>query len=297
MTFPPRHLGIVGNRDKIGPPSALTALVRRVRARGFEVTVERTLARGASGVGATAALRPLLARVDALLVFGGDGTLLATAREACRGPVPMLGVNLGGLGFLTTTAEEQLQTVLDRLHAGEVIVEPRMMVEARVRTRAGRSWTGAGLNDAVIHAADRARVLRMEVRIGRIHVGRFSADGLIVATPTGSTAYSLSAGGPIVRPTVEALVATPVCPHTLGFRPLIVGADETLGVRLHGERTRGRLTLDGQVTRLLEPGDEVRLQRARDRVELIALDRDSFYRVLRDKLVWAEAPRSAHPRG
>ena len=296
MTFPPRHLGIVGNRDKIGPPSALTALVRRVRARGFEVTVERTLARGASGMGATSALRPLVSRVDALLVLGGDGTLLATAREACRGPVPMLGVNLGGLGFLTTTAEDQLPTVLDRLHAGEVIVETRMMVEARVRTRAGRSWTGAGLNDAVIHAADRARVLRLEVRIGRILVGRFSADGLIVATPTGSTAYSLSAGGPIVRPTVEALVATPVCPHTLGFRPLIVGADETLGLRLLGERTRGRLTLDGQVSRLLEPGDEVRLQRARDRVELIALDRDSFYRVLRDKLVWAEAPRSAHPR-
>ncbi len=296
MTFPPRHLGIVGNRDKIGPPSTLTGLVRRIRARGLEVTVERSLARGVSGLGATVPLRSLVARVDALLVLGGDGTLLATAREACHGPVPMLGVNLGGLGFLTTTAEGQLEATLDRLVAGEVIVEPRMMVEARVRARSGRVWTGIGLNDAVIHAADRSRVLRLEVRIGRTAIGRFAADGLIVATPTGSTAYSLSAGGPIVRPTVEALVATPVCPHTLGFRPLIVGADETLGVRLHGANPRGRLTLDGQVSRLLGPGDEVRLQRARDRVELIALDRDSFYRVLRDKLVWAEAPRSAHPR-
>jgi NAD+ kinase len=297
MTFPPRHLGIVGNRDKIGAPSMLRGLVRRIRARGLEVTVERSLARGAPGLGATMTLRALVARVDALLVLGGDGTLLATAREACRGPVPMLGVNLGGLGFLTATAEGQLHAALDRLIAGDVIIEPRMMVEARVRTRAGRVWSGVGLNDAVIHAADRSRVIRLEVRIGRTLIGRFAADGLVVSTPTGSTAYSLSAGGPIVRPTIEALIAAPVCPHTLGFRPLLIGADETLGVRLNGRTPRGRLTLDGQVSRLFGPGDEVRIQRARDRVELITLERDSFYRVLREKLAWAEAPRGAHPKG
>jgi NAD+ kinase len=296
MTFPPRHLGIVGNRDKIGSPSTLTSLARAARARGFQVTVERSLARGARGLGRTAALRALVDRVDALLVLGGDGTLLATAREACRGPVPMLGVNLGGLGFLTATAERELPDALDRLAEGRVVLEPRIMLEARVRSKDGRIWIAPGLNDAVIHAADRSRVIRMDVRIGRSSIGRFAADGIIIATPTGSTAYSLSAGGSIVRPTVEALLATPVCPHTVGFRPLIVGAGETVGVRVLSPGPAARLTVDGQVSRLLRPGEEARIRRARTRVDLITLEKDSFYRVLREKLAWAESPRATRPR-
>jgi NAD+ kinase len=295
MTFPPRHLGIVGNRDKLGSPSVLTGLVRAARARGFEVTVERTLARGARGEGRTATLRALVNRADALLVLGGDGTLLSTAREACRGPVPMLGVNLGGLGFLTATAEKELPDALDRLAEGRVVLEPRMMLEARVRGRDGRYWSALGLNDAVIHAADRTRVIRLEVRIGRSSIGRFAADGIIVATPTGSTAYSLSAGGSVVRPTIEALLATPVCPHTVGFRPLIVGAGESVGVRITAPGAAARLTVDGQVSRLLRQGEEARVRRAQARVDLITLERDSFYRVLREKLAWAESPRDLRP--
>ena len=296
MTFPPRHLGIVGNRDKIGTPSTVTGLVRAARARGFEVTVERGLARGVRGIGRTALLRTLVEHADALLVLGGDGTLLATAREACRGPVPMLGVNLGGLGFLTATAEKELPAALDRLAEGRVVLEPRMMLEARVRTKDGGVWSALGLNDAVIHAADRTRVIRMEVRIGRTSIGRFAADGIIIATPTGSTAYSLSAGGSIVRPTVEALLATPVCPHSVAFRPLAVGAGESIGVRVAPGGPTARVTVDGQVSRLLRPGEEARVQRARARVDLITLEKDSFYRVLREKLAWAESPRDTHPR-
>lgn len=295
MTFPPRHLGIVGNRDKIGANSTLTGLVRAARARGFEVTVERGLARGIRGIGPTALLRTLVDRVDALLVLGGDGTLLGTAREACRGPVPMLGVNLGGLGFLTATAEKELPDALDRLADGRVVLEPRMMLEARIRTKEG-AWTAMGLNDAVIHAADRTRVIRMELRIGRTSIGRFAADGIIISTPTGSTAYSLSAGGSIVRPTVEALLATPVCPHSVAFRPLVVGAGESIGVRVPSGGPTVRLTVDGQVSRILHPGEEARVQRAKARVDLITLERDSFYRVLREKLAWAETPRDTHPR-
>jgi NAD+ kinase len=296
MTVPPRHLGIVGNRAKLGSPSTLTNLVRAARDRGFEVTVERRLAAGARGVGRTATLRALVDRADALLVLGGDGTLLSTAREACRGPVPMLGVNLGGLGFLTATLERELPDALDRLAEGRVVLEPRMMLEARVRGKNGRSWSALGLNDAVIHAADRTRVVLLEVRIGRSSIGRFAADGIIVATPTGSTAYSLSAGGSIVRPTVEALLATPVCPHTVGFRPLVVGSGESVGVRVLAGGPTARLTVDGQVSRVLRSGEEARIQRARARVDLITLERDSFYRVLREKLAWAESPRDWRPR-
>jgi NAD+ kinase len=294
MTLPPKHIGIVGNRDKIDSPSLLTGLVRELKARGVEATVERALARGIRGAGRTAPLRSLVAKADALLVLGGDGTLLATAREACRGPVPMLGVNLGGLGFLTATAQRELPDAIDRLLAGDVVVEPRMMLEARVHTKGGVVWSTVGLNDAVIHAADRSRVIRLEVRIGRSSIGRFAADGIIVATPTGSTAYSLSAGGSIVRPTVQALLATPICPHTVGFRPLLVGADETICVRFTPGRPGARVTVDGQVSRMLGGGDEVRIQRARAHVELITLERDSFYRVLREKLAWAQSPKGAH---
>jgi len=226
--------------------------------------------------------------VDAILVLGGDGTFLAAAREASRADVPILGVNLGGLGFLTETAESDLYVVLERLIAGDVEIEPRMMVEARVGSRRGKAaWTGCGLNDVVIHQSDESRMVQLELRIGRTSIGTLAADGLIVATPTGSTAYSLSAGGPIVGPTIQALLATPICPHSLAFRPLLVGANEKLRVRVGANVNRARLTVDGQISRLLQAGDDVEIRRARARVSMLSLKRESFYEVLREKLAWA----------
>jgi len=138
--------------------------------------------------------------VDAILVLGGDGTFLSAAREAARADVPILGVNMGGLGFLTETAESDVYVALERLLAGDVEIEPRMMVEARVGPRGRAGWTECGLNDVVVHQADESRMVRLDLKIGPTMIGTLAADGLIVATPTGSTAYSLSAGGPIVRP-------------------------------------------------------------------------------------------------
>jgi NAD+ kinase len=293
MTRAPRHLGIVGNRGKEGVRALLPALVRWVRDRGVRVSCEKTLARGLKGVGAGVSLRTLLARSDALLVLGGDGTMLHAAREAPE-RLPILGVNLGSLGFLTETAVESLYPALERLLRGQFAVERRLMVEATVRSARGTVvWSGVGLNDAVIHPRDRSRVIAMEIGIGATSIGALVADGLIVATPTGSTAYSLSAGGPIVRPTLEALIATPISPHTLTFRPLLVGADEVVRVVLRPGHPRATLTLDGQVARPLKPGEEIEIRRARRRVSLITLRRGSFYDVLRRKFAWAEPPRSA----
>ena len=172
--------------------------------------------------------------------------------------------------------------------AGDVEIEPRMMVEAKVTSRAGKgAWTEVGLNDVVIHQSDESRMVQLELRIGRTPIGTLAADGLIVATPTGSTAYSLSAGGPIVRPTIEALLATPICPHSLAFRPLLVGAGEKLRVRVGASVNKARLTIDGQISRLLGAGDDVEIRRARTRVSLLSLRRESFYEVLREKLAWA----------
>jgi NAD+ kinase len=223
-----------------------------------------------------------------VLVLGGDGTFLAAAREAARAEVPILGVNLGGLGFLTETAEGDLYAALEQLMKGDVEIEPRMMVEARVGPRRGKgTWTEVGLNDVVIHQSDESRMVQLELRIGRTPIGTLAADGLIVATPTGSTAYSLSAGGPIVSPTLEALLATPICPHSLAFRPLLVGANEKLRVRVGPSVNRARLTVDGQISRLLAAGDDVEIRRARARVSMLSLKRESFYEVLREKLAWA----------
>lgn len=296
MIRPPRHLGIVGNRGKEGVRALLPPLVRWVRAQGRRVTLERSLARGIRGVGAGVTLETLVRRADAILVLGGDGTMLSAARAASEAGVPILGVNLGGLGFLTETGEESLYPALARLLKGRVELERRMMVEATVRTPGSKSvWTEIGLNDAVIHPSERSRVIAMDLRIGTKEIGTLVGDGLIVASPTGSTAYSLSAGGPIVRPTAEGLLATPICPHTVTWRPLLLGADETIRLKLRPGHPRASLTIDGQVARRLTPEDEITIRRARRRASLIVMERDSFYETLRTKLAWATSPRGRVP--
>jgi len=297
MTRPPRHLGIVGNRGKEGVRALLPPLVRWIGEQGRLVSVERTLLRGVKGLGAGVTFATLCRRADALLVLGGDGTMLNTAREARNG-LPLLGVNLGGLGFLTETGAEALYPALTRLFHGHFEIERRMMVEATIRSARGtRTWSAVGLNDAVIHPRDRSRVLGLDIWIDTTPIGTLMADGLIVASPTGSTAYSLSAGGPIVRATVEALIATPISPHTLTFRPLLVGADERIRIAFRPGHPRATLTLDGQVTRLIRPGDGIEIRKARRHVSLITLRHGSFYDVLRTKFAWAHSPRSARTTG
>lgn len=302
MIRPPRHLGIVGNRGKEGVRALLPPLLRWVRAQGRQVSLERDLAKGIRGVGAGVSLEALVRRADAILVLGGDGTMLGAARAASEAGVPILGVNLGGLGFLTETSQEDLYPALERLFRGQVTLERRTMVEALIlheptsrRGRAKEIWREVGLNDAVIHPSERSRVIAMDLEIAGKEIGTLVGDGLIVASPTGSTAYSLSAGGPIVRPSIEALIATPISPHTVTWRPLLAGADETIRVRLRPGHPRASLTLDGQVAHTLTPGDDVLIRRARRRTTLIVLEPKSFYDTLRTKLAWATSPRGRVP--
>lgn len=296
MTRAPRHLGIVGNREKEGVRALLPALVRWIREQGREVSLERSLASSVRGVGAGRSMETLVRRVDAMLVLGGDGTMLHAARVVSEAGVPILGVNMGGLGFLTETGRDSLYPALTRLFAGRFRVERRMMVEAHVRSaRGGREWKAIGLNDAVIHPTARSRVIALDLAIGGKAIGTLVGDGLIIATPTGSTAYSLSAGGPIVRPTLQTLLATPISPHTLAWRPLLVGADETIDVRIRRGHPPATLALDGQVLRRLAPGDEIRIHRARRHVSIILLNAGTFYDVLRNKLAWATNPLGTKP--
>lgn len=222
------------------------------------------------------------ASMDVILTLGGDGTLLAGARLAGPNGIPVIGCNLGDLGFLTAGPVERLEEMLERIHSGECVEEPRLALDVRC---GDRSWYA--LNDAVVHKGGLARLLRVRVWVDGDEVGQYSADGIIVSTATGSTAYSLSAGGPILHPGLDALVATPICPHTLAIRPLVVDADSTIGIEvLRG--MEGLVTVDGQAGGKLVQGERVTVRRSASDVRLLRLPDDNFFSVLRHKLRWGD---------
>jgi len=257
--------------------------------------VERMLAAGAAVClepdAAVMLGRPELGRpaaqwddVDAAIVLGGDGAVLRAARLLGPKRVPLLAVNVGRLGFLTELEHTALDDALVRLLDGRYEIEHRMMLSAAVLRNGRAMWRVVGLNDAVITRGTFARIIHIQVRVGGEPVLDYSGDGIIVATPTGSTGYSLSAGGPIVHPHIESLLLTPICPHALATRSVLARADEQVEVRVQAAHTDIMLTVDGQVGYGLQSGDAVRVSRARHRVRLVRLGPDRFYRELRMRL-------------
>lgn len=229
---------------------------------------------------------------DAVVACGGDGTLLHAVRLLQDADRPLLGINLGNLGFLTDTPQDQLENALLCLLDGRYRVDARMRLEARLERRDGSASALLGLNDAVVHGHG-ARVLDVSIGAGGIELGRTLADGIIVATPSGSTAYNLSAGGPVVSPRLYALVVTPISPHTLSMRSLVAGGDEAIEIVLHRTTAdRAELTVDGQTTLELAEGDRVVVRRAsRDLALVVTRDRN-FYDTLRTKLGWGHRGRA-----
>ncbi|HYA97048.1 MAG TPA: NAD(+)/NADH kinase [Methylomirabilota bacterium] len=226
---------------------------------------------------------------DLLLVLGGDGTLLAAARLAAPLGVPILPINLGGLGFLTSFTRDELYPALEETLAGRHAASERVMLHVE-HHRAGASHDmHLALNDAVINKGALARMIELELLIDGTFVCRYRADGLIVSTPTGSTAYSLSAGGPIVHPSVEAFVLTPICPHTLSDRPIVVQNSARIEVRLLKKSEAVYLTMDGQTGIQMEKSDHVVLYCAERRLKLIQPPRKDYFAILRDRLKWGES--------
>jgi NAD+ kinase len=231
----------------------------------------------------------LARRVSVLVVFGGDGTILRAARSAAPFGIPILGVNLGGLGFLAEVRDQEVERALLRLLEGDYRLDERMMLRSQVR-RAGRPVREfLALNDIVVTKSGYARLLRVETYVNDEHLSTHLSDGLIVATPTGSTAYSLSAGGPIVHPAVDVIVLTPICAHTLGARAVVVSGADTIRIRVEPIGTPPSpsvLTVDGQEGFPLEDDDEVTAERSPHRTRLIRLHPEGFYGRLRAKLSW-----------
>lgn len=228
--------------------------------------------------------------VDWVVVLGGDGTLLGAARKVGRYGVPMLGVNLGGLGFLTGIPFERLYPVIEMMIQGRVEVESRVMLETKVLRKDEEVCRFQVLNDMVINKGTLARIIDLDVAIDGEFLTTFRADGLIIATPTGSTAYNLSAGGPILYPTMETFILTPICPFTLTNRPILIPDTATIQITMgnHSEETVV-LTFDGQVGFDLHHGDKVIIYKSQEKINLLRPPDYSYFKILRTKLMWGGA--------
>jgi NAD+ kinase len=225
---------------------------------------------------------------EMILVLGGDGTFLAGGRLSLARNIPILGLNLGRLGFLTEITVEELFPTLEKIQEGKVFFETRHLLQARIKKNGNTLYEGHVINDAVIAKSTIARMLEIETRVNQSFLALFKADGMIIATPTGSTAYSLAAGGPIVFPTMEATIMTPICPHSLNQRPLVIPDNFTISVRVVTPSDNVSLTLDGQTARNLHRGEYVEITKSDYHLKIIKSPFKTYFDILKSKLRWAE---------
>ena len=290
----PQRLILVAKVKSPHLGSTLSAALPPFLDRGWAVTGEPALAEAWGQAGLDPARLVLDAELgaseppaDLCLVLGGDGTLLHAARRVGLRGTPILGINLGSLGFLTAHPVPAAAAAVQAFLAGALVPDQRLMLEAELWRDGGLLARNTVLNDAVVAKGALARIMDMRLRVGDQDAGPIKADGLIVATPTGSTAYSLSAGGPILHPSLEAFVIAPICPHTLTLRPTVVPAARPITITLE-EAEDAHLTLDGQVGFQLLPGDQVRLRQAEARITLLQQPGLDFFALLQQKLHWGD---------
>lgn len=287
-----RRVGLVAKARQEAIAADLHRIADALSAGGCELVCDTAAGKLLPGVPSAATPEALAAAVDVIVVLGGDGTLLSVARDAAAAGVPVLGVNYGSLGFLTSTARDEAEQAIDDLLSGRYTRSSRMMLRAGVEDLEGNidaeRHAHDVLNDAVVNKTLLARIVRLQVTVDGDFVSRYRADGLIAATPTGSTAYSLAAGGPIVMPQVDAIVVSPISPHSLADRPLVLPPDANIRVRLLSDDQDIVLTLDGQEGLAVHPGEVVVVKRSPHRFELLQTGARSHFDVLRTKLRWGD---------
>jgi NAD+ kinase len=288
-------IGVIARPDLAEAAPALRELVQWLQRRGVKVVLEErtaALADGSAGGDWTlAAGRDVAAQADAVVVLGGDGTLLGASRlMATDRPVPILGVNFGSLGFLTEITLAELYPTLESVLEGRYRYEERRMLRGCVRREGQPDVTDDALNDVVVTKATLSRIIELDVSVDGLFVSTFRADGLIVSSPTGSTAYNLAAGGPILHPTLPAIVLTPICPHMLTNRPLVVSDGSAIEVRLRSPQDgEVHLTFDGQRGFPMGRQDSVQVTRSPRTLRLVTAAGRDYFAVLRTKLKWGES--------
>jgi len=283
-----RSVGIISKPKKEEVAAIVPPLLAWLRARGLKVLYDQETAACIPSAGDGLPRETLAKEVDLLLVFGGDGTLLAAARSLDERSIPILPVNLGGLGFLTSVTLGELYPLLEQVLEGKHRISERMLLQAEL-IRAGRIvHARRALNDAVLNKAALARMAEFDLHIDDTYVCSYRGDGLIISTPTGSTAYSLAAGGPILYPVLQAFIITPICPHTLTNRPLVVPDTARIRVDCRAGEEAIYLTLDGQVGIEMKHGDQVTVRKAPSLLHLVRPPRKNYFEILRSKLKWGE---------
>ncbi len=284
MTRESRRVLLVVNSHKHDVGQLALAIGEFVRARGGQ-TVAVDFAAPPD--------RRLLDGVDLAVSLGGDGTLLACARMVADRGVPILAVNMGDFGFITEVSRSELFETWEKFLAGSLGTSERLMLSVSVRREGAVAAGFTGLNDAVVSALGISRMIRLKVFLSDTSVGRYRADGVIVATPTGSTAYSMAAGGPIVYPEMDAFIVTPICPFTLSNRPTVVPSSEILRIEVEDpQKAEVTLTVDGQESVRLLPRDEVLICQAPRKARIVRSDKRTFYEVMRMKLGWSGEPNA-----
>jgi NAD+ kinase len=284
-----KRVGLIGNSDKVSAAAAVKRAASLIVAAGRRIYCDPATAHLARIKAVVCADAASLARqVDLLVVFGGDGTMLRVAREIAGSRTPVLGINIGGLGFLTAVPSARMAQALKCVWGGHFKFESRVLLRATGHC-GGRLVEQTALNDIVISRGIASRLIELDVSVDGDPLTRYRCDGLIVSSPTGSTAYSLAAGGAVVFPTAEVFALTPICPHTLSNRALILPLGATIDVKVISPKPATILSADGQVVRELATGDKITIRRARRTVRLMQLLGSSFCETLRCKLHWRGA--------
>jgi NAD+ kinase len=284
-----QSIGIISRPRGSNLAVVVPPLLKWLQARGVQTHIDEETAKSLQDGSKGETLQRVADAAQLLLVLGGDGTILAAARLASPRGIPILPINMGSLGFLSSFTMEELHPALDDTMEGRFSLSERVMIGVELEREGVLIDDQRVLNEAVINKGALARMIQLELTIDDDFVCRYRADGLIVASPTGSTAYSLSAGGPIVHPAVESLVITPICAHTLSDRPLVVRDSSSIEIKLLGNTESVFLTLDGQRGIPLQPTDLVRVSRAKETLKLIQPPKKSYFEILRSKMKWGEA--------
>lgn len=281
-----KKIGIISKLNRPEPLDILRELIPWLKQRGHEVYIDTETATSLQIDGINRSQIPSIA--DLVIVLGGDGTMISVARLVAEKGIPILGVNIGGLGFLTAIQKEELYNVLEKVLSNQCSIEERIMLKACVHRHSECIAEYIVMNDVVVNKGALARIIDIETYINHIYVATFKADGLIVSTPTGSTAYALSAGGPILYPTLNSIIIAPICPHTLTNRPIVMPDDIQIEIVLKSFSEDVFLTLDGQVGFSLKQNDVVEVKKSDYKAKLfIPCERD-YFEILRTKLKWGE---------
>ena len=285
-----RTVGLIAKRGDARVGETLGRLIAMLRDRGLEVLLDARSRDAWPGSDTAEVARDALGdRCDLVVVVAGDGTFLSAARSLVDQDVPLLGVNLGRLGFLTDIMPDEMSDRLNEILDGEFVEERRFLLEVAVDRGAERIYSGSALNEVVTHKSSMARLVEFEIHIDGHLVNSQRSDGLIVATPTGSTAYALSGGGPILHPSLDAIVLVPICPHTLTSRPVVVGGGSVIEVVLgDGAETAVQLSCDGRSKVELAAGDRISIAKHRPDLRLIHPTGHEYYATLRAKLHWGK---------